>query len=222
MKKVCLSFAIVIITALNVQAQLAYGIRAGYNHANFDGPDARNWGEMDVLPTWKPGYHLGGFISYMDFQPFIFEIGLQFSAKGAKYTGEYYDFNENDFFSMIEMTRVEDLKYLDIPIHVRYQINENFSVLAGSQVAFMVSAKREDTPEGGQMESVNAKDNYKSLDFLLDFGLAYMLDNGIQFQLQYNHGLSNISNYGHGGVNYYTLKNRVFKLSVGYVLNREK
>ncbi|MGF1639203.1 MAG: porin family protein [Cyclobacteriaceae bacterium] len=222
MKKVSLSLALIIGIVLNVQAQLAYGVRAGYNHANFGGPDARNWGEMDVLPNWKPGYHLGGFISYMDFQPFIFEVGLYFSAKGAKYTGEYYDVTENGNFSIIKMTRVEDLKYLDIPLHVRYLINENFSVFAGPQLSFMISAIRKDTPEGGQMESANAKDDYKSMDFLLDFGLAYMLDNGIQFQLEYNHGLSNISDYGHGGVSYYTLNNRVFKLSVGFVLNRQK
>jgi hypothetical protein len=219
MKKILLTTTLICSIIITVHAQLQYGLRAGLNYATFGGPDAKTWGEMDVNPTWKPGFHLGGIITYDEFLPVVLEAGLFFSMKGCKYDGEYADY-ESGTGATYNLVRIKDLKYIDIPLLARYYINENLSVFAGPELAFLLSAKMRDKPEGGETEVTDVMDEYKGFDFLLALGAAYMLNNGVHIQLQYDHGLSNISDYGHGGQSYYTLKNRVIKLSVGIMLSK--
>ena len=219
MKKILITTTLICSIIITVHAQLQYGLRAGFNYATFGGPDAKTWGEMDVDPTWKPGFHLGGIVSYNEFLPVSLEAGLFFSMKGCKYDGEYADY-ESGTGATYNLVRIKDLRYIDIPLLARYYINENLSVFAGPELAFLLSAKMRDKPEGGETEVTDVKDEYKGFDFLLALGAAYTLNNGVHIQLQYDHGLSNISDYGHGGQSYYTLKNRVIKLSVGIMLSK--
>ena len=78
------------------------------------------------------------------------------------------------------------------------------SLEAGPQIGFLLSA---------QKESTDVKNSFNTVDFGVNFGLGYKLDNGLNFGARYNLGLSDINN-----IDGFTDKNKngVFQLSVGY------
>ncbi len=97
------------------------------------------------------------------------------------------------------------LNYLNIPLMGKYYLTKGFSLETGPQIGFLLSAKGKDTDD---------KDAFKTVDFGVNFGLGYKLDNGLNFGVRYNLGLSDINNIdGFTDKN----KNRVFQLSVGYI-----
>jgi hypothetical protein len=220
MKSQLLILLLIFCISGTVSAQVTFGIRAGYNHDIFGGPDPKHWGFMNVDPVWKPGYHLGGAVLWEKCNPIILESGLYFTAKGTKYSGEEYDY-EGGTGEMISLVRIKDLKYLDIPIHARYNFNENFSVFAGPQVSFLLSAKVRDKPEDGETIVEDVKSEYSTMDISFDIGATYFLSNGVNFQLQYDHGLADIVTYGDADYGY-DVKNRVIRISIGILLHKSK
>lgn len=110
------------------------------------------------------------------------------------YSGQGYSFNDDTVA----------LNYLNIPLMGKYYLTKGLSLEAGPQVGFLLSAKNDDT---------DVKDSFNTVDFGVNFGLGYKLDNGLNFGARYNLGLSDINNIdGFNGKS----KNGVFQLSVGY------
>src|SRR5690606_10497575 len=99
--------------------------------------------------------------------------------------------------------------YISLPVLAKYTIFEGFSVEAGPQIGFLISAKLEDE---------DVKDGYKSVDFGLTGGAEYELPMGVFFQARYYAGLSSVVEEveifdGTYSVDYF---NNMFQLSVGY------
>ena len=110
------------------------------------------------------------------------------------YSGQGYSFNDNTIA----------LSYLNVPLMGKYYVTKGLSVEAGPQIGFLLAAKNEKT---------DVKDSFNTVDFGVNSGLGYKLDNGLNFGLRYNLGLTDINNVeGYSGKN----KNGVFQLSVGY------
>lgn len=109
------------------------------------------------------------------------------------YSGQGTSFGEN--------TTME-LQYLSIPLMGKYYVAKGLSLEAGPQIGFLLSAKA---------EKVDFKDLYNSVDFSVNFGLGYKLDNGLNFGARYNLGLSDINKDST-----FKNKNGVFQVSVGY------
>ncbi|MDB2463024.1 PorT family protein [Algibacter sp.] len=96
------------------------------------------------------------------------------------------------------------LNYLNLPLLGKYYITKGLSLEAGPQIGFLLSAKDEGT---------DVKDNFKTIDLGANLGLAYKLNNGLNFGARYNLGLSNINNIDGVPDSY---KNGVFQITVGY------
>jgi len=110
------------------------------------------------------------------------------------YSGQGYSFNDNTVA----------LNYLNIPLMGKYYLIKGLSVEAGPQIGFLLSAKNEKT---------DVKDAFKTVDFGVNFGLGYKLNNGLNFGARYNLGLTNINNLeGSSAKN----RNGVIQLSIGY------
>lgn len=110
------------------------------------------------------------------------------------YSGQGYSFDDNTVA----------LSYLNIPLMGKYYVTKGLSLEAGPQIGFLLAAKNEKT---------NVKDSFNTVDFGVNFGLGYKLDNGLNFGARYNLGLTDINNVeGSSSKN----KNSVFQLSVGY------
>jgi hypothetical protein len=110
------------------------------------------------------------------------------------YSGQGYSFNDNTVA----------LSYLNIPLMGKYYLTKGFSVEAGPQIGFLLAAKN---------EKVNVKDSFNTVDFGVNFGLGYKLENGLNFGVRYNLGLTDINNVDNSSVKN---KNSVFQVSVGY------
>lgn len=189
MKKILLSAAAIMAFGFASQAQdIKFGAKAGLNIADFGG-DAETSGS-------RTGFHVGVVAEFKLTEQFSIQPELLYSMQGAKYE------TVNDF-AIVE----QDMKldYLNVPIMAKYYLFEGFSIQAGPQVGFLMSAKDEDT---------DVKDSFKSIDFALNGGVGYELPLGVFFQARYSAGLANIAD-GEGSDDY-SINNNVISLSVGY------
>ncbi|MGY6744939.1 MAG: porin family protein [Cecembia sp.] len=134
------------------------------------------------------GFHLGAFYEYQLQEDLTIESGLYFSQKGYKSNTE--DIKEN-------------LNYIDIPLFVRYYIGDIFNVFAGPQGSLLVSRKY--TLDGEISQTMEVLRRYE-IAAVLGAGVDLPLD--LNVQVSYDFGLVNLNYFD------YTVRNRVFKLSV--------
>ena len=174
--------------AVAVQAQI--GVRAGIGSSNFSNGDVQRGFSSLIRP------HLGAYYGLEVTEKLSVEPGMFFSGKGITATS---NFTNKEF--------KESLSYLDIPVLVRYAVNEDFNVFAGPQAGFLIartytegSLKITDTAPVGGYEIGGV------------FGAGYKLTSGINLQASYDFGIAPFK-YFQADVN-----NTVFKLSVGYTL----
>ena len=191
MKKGLLLIAFLIFAA-TAQAQL--GLRAGLGSANFSNGDVQRGFTSLIRP------HLGAYYGLEVTEKITVEPGMFFSGKGISTTSKV----TNKEFK-------ESLSYLDIPVLVRYAVNEDFNVFAGPQAGFLIartytegSLKITDTAPVGGYEIGGV------------FGVGYKLNSGINLQASYDFGIAPFQ-YFQADVN-----NTVYKLSVGYTLPSKK
>ncbi|MCM0059322.1 MAG: PorT family protein [Algoriphagus sp.] len=191
MKKGLLLIAFLIFAA-TAQAQL--GLRAGIGSSNFSNGDVQRGFTSLIRP------HLGAYYGLEVTEKFTVEPGMFFSGKGISTTSKV----TNKEFK-------ESLGYLDIPVLVRYAVNEEINVFAGPQAGFLLartytegSVKITDTAPVGGYEIGGV------------FGVGYQLMSGINLQASYDFGIVPFK-YFQADVN-----NTVYKISIGYTLPSKK
>ncbi|WP_298115463.1 porin family protein [Flavobacterium sp.] len=176
MKKIILSLvAIAAFGVANAQEDMKFGAKAGINMSNFTG---------DADTDSKIGFQVGAFAEFKVSEKFAVQPEILFSALGAKDDSDNYNSN-----------------YILVPVMAKYYVAEGFSLEAGPQIGFLMSAKYGDT---------DIKDAYKSTDFALNLGAGYDVAENINIGLRYSLGLSNVSDIG-GDV-----KTSNIALAVGY------
>lgn len=177
-----------------------FGVKAGLNLASFggDGEDVSS----------KVGFHVGGLAEIKLSDKFSIQPELLYSTQGAKEKGQV-EFN-GDVYD-VEMNY--KLAYINVPVLAKYYVAEKFSLEAGPQIGFLVSAKGEAT-FGGNSEEDDIKDAFESIDFGVDFGAGYDFTENISLGLRYNLGLSNIAKTEDGDD--FKMNNSVLSLSFGY------
>lgn len=184
MKKLFLVTAIAVSVLSNVNAQdIKFGAKAGLNFAFITGDNTE-----DLKPNTD--FHFGVMAEFKISDKFSLQPELIYSGQGA-------DIN-------IESEGSITLNYLNLPLIGKYYFTEKLSLEAGPQIGYLLSTK------GG---TLNYKDLLKPIDFGVNFGVGYKLDNGLNFSARYNLGLSDIND-----VDGFTDKNRngVVQLSVGF------
>lgn len=211
MKKVLLIAAVAVFGLTSVQAQeISFGAKAGLNLANLGG---------DVEDTdMKMGLHIGGVVEIPISDQFSFAPELLFSMQGAKVEGT----ETETFFGQTITYDYEaktNLNYLNLPLMAKFYVAEGFSLEAGPQVGFLLSAKEEGEVTAsalGMSEtesfSEDIKDELESIDFGLNFGVGFKMDSGLFFQGRYNLGLANLT-----GEDEYKINNQVIQFSVGFM-----
>jgi Outer membrane protein beta-barrel domain len=161
---------IVVICSMGLYAQgLDFGIKAGVNIANQNYSDDFNADTKAIVM-----FHGGVFVTWM----FSEKLGLQpealFSMQGSKEDGYDYKVITN---------------YVNIPVLVRYDITDMFSVHAGPQFGVLLSADAEYS--GGKTD---IKEYYKGTDIGIAIGaeaddLPLNLGVGVRYIL----GLTNVA-----------------------------
>lgn len=176
MKKVVVLTVLAVLGLTNVNAQkINFGIKGGLNIAQVKGLDAQG---SDRITDYNFGFQVEMPIS----EKFSFQPELLYSGQGSSI----------------------NLNYLNMPLMGKYYLTKGFSLEAGPQVGYLLSAKNNNT---------NVKSSFHKFDFGVNFGLGFKLENGLNFGARYNLGLSDINN-----VDGFTCKhkNEVFQLSIGY------
>jgi hypothetical protein len=196
MKKIMLTAAAVMAFAFSNAQETKFGVKAGVNLATLGG-DAE-----DV--SSKIGFHVGGFAEFKISDKFAIQPELLFSTQGAK-----EEYSEEGF----DVENKLNLSYLNIPVMAKFYVAEKFSLEAGPQIGFLLSAKSK-VESGDFSGEVDVKDAYESIDFGVNFGAGYDFTENLSAGIRYNLGLSNIAKTEDGED--FKMNNSVFSLSVGY------
>jgi hypothetical protein len=182
-----LSLLAFLIFASAAQAQI--GVRAGVGSTNFSNGDVQRAFTSLIRP------HFGAYYGIKVTEKLTVEPGLFYSGKGMTAVND-----KNKEFT-------ESLSYVDIPVLVRYALNEDFNVFAGPQVGFLLARKY--TEESLKLTNTAVVGGYEIGGV---FGVGYQLASGVNLQMSYDFGISPFK-YFQADVN-----NTVFKLSIGYTL----
>lgn len=210
MKKIYLTI-VILSMALTLNAQdIKFGAKAGINIASVTG-------EIESTGN-RIAFHLGGMAEIPIDGALYLQPELLFSSQGYKLDNG-----------------TGTLNYLNLPIIAKYFVTEDFSIQAGPQIGYLLSATIEvdEIDNGGgtivdgpspntATKSVNTKSSsyllgqdikqfFKNTDISFGIGASYNLQNGINLSARYNFGLSNISVDNSESVN-----NSLFMLSVEY------
>ncbi|QIE60100.1 PorT family protein [Rasiella rasia] len=205
MRKLCIAvIALVSMFQINAQEEtIEIGAKAGLNFSSLTG-------DLDETKA-RTSLHLGVMVEIPMTEKLSIQPELLFSSQGAK----------TDDTSLI-------FSYLNIPVLAKYYVTEELSIEAGPQFGYLLSAKFEletlndtnpnpntsgESASTKAAEKVDIKDDVKSIDFGLNIGLGYKMDNGINFGARYALGLANVNGVENSAQNF---KNGVFQLSVGY------
>ena len=136
-----------------------------------------------------------------------------YSTQGAK---SEYSFSESGI--SVDAEEKINLGYLNLPVMAKYFVAPGFSIEAGPQVGFLLSAKNEYSYSASgfgitesSSEEIDIKDDTESMDFSFNVGAGYEFTENIFVQARYNFGLTNIAKDTEGDI-----KNGVIQVSVGY------
>lgn len=189
MKKVFLSFVFVVVASAAF-AQVSGGIRLGMNLAN---QKAEALG-ISVSGDSKVGLLGGLYLTANLSDKFAVQPELLYSSMGSK-TDDI-----SDAFG-----------YIQVPILLRYNINENFNLHAGPQIGLLLSAKS---------DGVDIKDEFKGTDFGASFGAGVdfgKFNGGLRYYLGFSN-ISDIDTQGIPGLGDISFKNTSFQIYLGYKL----
>ena len=206
MKKLILTVFVAFATVLALNAQ-NFGIKAGVNLASITG-DLDDIASMDT----RTSFNVGVIAEFEISDEFYFQPELLYSGQGAK-----YKFEESTANYLMEGTL--KLDYLNIPLMAKYYLAEGFSLEAGPQIGFLLSANDDwEENDDGVKDSGedDIKEDFKSVDFSLNVGLGYKLESGLNFGARYNLGLSNINDTEEVDIIDFDMKNGVFQIFLGY------
>ncbi|KRD07297.1 hypothetical protein ASE21_17525 [Flavobacterium sp. Root901] len=189
MKKVILTTIAILAFGFANAQQTRFGVKGGLNITNFSGDNDSNA---------LVGFQLGGFAEIKVIERLSIQPELLFSTQGAK-------FDRNGSNNDLDLK----LNYINIPVLAKFYITKQFTVEAGPQIGFLVSAKS---------DGDDVKDFYKSTDLGFNFGAGYNFTDNFSVGLRYTVGLSNVADYDTDDIDDYldSPKNSVLAITAAY------
>jgi hypothetical protein len=191
MKKILSLFACMTLIAFGASAQgISGGLKLGLNLAN-QTVSSSEFG-FTASPSFRPSLHAGGYLTAMLSEKLGIQPEVLFSGQGYK---------QNQL--------TVSVNYITVPVLVRYNFTDLFSIHAGPQIGVLMSAKMK---MDGDSEDV--KDMLKTTDIGVAAGLGIDLPMGLNFGFRFVKGFTNIREES-DDVKY---KNYNLQFSVGYKL----
>lgn len=216
MKKVLICMFTFISSSIYSQ-EINFGIKGGLNLSNgtFSGADSEYIGK----PESKTNFHLGGFLVYNITNKFALQPELLYNRLGfvtkITETAPGYFYNSKNNVS---------LNYLSIPVMCKFNIYDGLSLDGGPQLGILLNGEQkyvyEETYLGNRNyseETIDAKKNFKSIDFGLNIGTSYKIENNMVFSLRYYFGLSDLWKEYFDEDFILGYKNKNLQFSVGYI-----
>ena len=160
--------------AVNAQ-NITVGAKSGLNFAGIAGDN------VDGI-SGRTSIHIGGTLEVEIVDSFSIQAELLYSGQGYKFRN-----------------REVKQDYINLPLLIRYYVEDDLFVEVGPQVGFLISPR------------LNIGNTLSVPDAGLNLGVGYKLDSGLNFGIRYSRGITNIN----GLANF---KNSVLQLSVGFNL----
>ncbi|MCG8308214.1 MAG: PorT family protein [Cytophagales bacterium] len=172
---------------IQVKAQeVEIGLKAGMNVSTL--------GRAELGFMSRVAYHIGGTAEFITTPFFSLQTELMYSLQGAA-----VDRSQNIYLNY---------HYLNIPLLAKAYFYEDASFEIGVQYGRLIEAVNENYL-GSQQDQINKN------DFAVAFGLAYKLNEKINFGIRYNLGISNTADRNIIYEQRHT--NRVLQISIGYI-----
>lgn len=217
--KVKISFLAIVLFFTSFTTALAqkvnYGIKAGGNYYTLSDIEG-------VETNYVLGFHAGFTAEYLIFPRFAVQPELIYSQEGGESSVKRE--TEEFFFSSEQKIK---LSYVNLPVTGKLYITEDFSLQAGPQIGYLLSAKNEysytssfspDSEIDSGTEDI--KEELKKISFGLNFGIGYELNKTLFLQARYHYALSDINNYDDQvdefEVDFENIRSQGFQLSLGY------
>ncbi|MBF4492719.1 PorT family protein [Flavobacterium sp. JLP] len=189
MKRIILTVLAIMAFGFANAQQTRFGVKGGLNVTTFAG--GNYWDAKSLV-----GFQLGGFAEIKIIERLSIQPEVLFSTQGAKLEDSFGEFDTK-------------LNYINVPVLAKFYITKQFTVEAGPQLGFLVSAKQEGN---------DVKDSFKSVDTGFNFGAGYNFTDNVSVGLRYTVGLSNIADYDVNDTEEYfdSPKNSVLALTLAY------
>ena len=181
MKKVFALIAAAIV-CMSASAQVQFGAKVGFDLTHF-------WGE-DAPHGIQPNYQVGLMMEYKFNPHFAIAPEVVFAAQGGKASGD-----DDDVIGDINVKGTFHTNYINVPLMLKFYATPDFSIDLGPQVGFNVYSKVTASGKVGNIEakeSMDLKDNTKTVDFGVGLGATYNLTNNAFVQARYTLGLTNV------------------------------
>ncbi len=193
MKKIILSAIAIMAFAFSNAQETRFGVKGGLNITSFSGG---NYYDAKSLV----GFQVGGFAEIKVIDRLAIQPELLFSTQGAR-----LEFGNTDFDTK--------LNYINVPVLAKFYVTKQFTVEAGPQLGFLVSAKS---------EGEDVKDGFKSVDTGFNFGVGYNFTDNFSVGARYTVGLANIADRDADTWDEYydSPKNSVFAITLAYKFNK--
>lgn len=215
MKKITL-FLVAGVFSFVATAQ-TFGVKAGLNMGNIsNGSDAQEvYDLMDASNNMLIGMSIGATASFEISDLMNLSTELNFTQKGTKMSVEGSD---DDF-----TTR---LNYIDIVPSASFNLAEGFSANVGPYVGFALSGTQTvqeiDLTSGettSTQESIDFEESeINTLDYGLNVGVSYVLNEMIDIRAGYSLGLADLNAADQADLDM-SMKNNGIYFSVGYLFN---
>lgn len=181
---------------------IAYGLKAGLNLSDWHTSNA----DANEVYDMRTAFHAGGFVQFELSDKFTVQPEILYSAVGTKIEVSTPTLRTAEASSNLTY----GMDYLSIPVMAQYKVTDAIHLELGPQLGILLSAKAK--YDG---DSDDIKDEMETVDFGMNIGVGYQLENGLLFNARYGYGLSNFVK--ESGDEWY--KNNVFQFSVGYKFN---
>lgn len=174
MKKILVVIC-VFIASYSYAQDLKFGVKSGLNLANVAGSDV----EDNKVNT---RFYFGGFLNTPLSDAVSFQPELLISMQGFE-----VDMNGEDIDLALNTS------YLNIPLlfKMRLGASNKAHFYAGPQLGFLLKAE-EEAKSGSESYTNDIKDEINSVDFSLNFGLSFNLNEDFALDVRYNRGLTKL------------------------------
>ncbi len=221
---------------MNAQ-NVKFGVKGGLNVSNLPMNYPSNE-FVNIESNRNFGYHLGGFLEYKIKEKFYIQPELLLSLQGNEIVQSFSTPSFGGYWATLSI--YSRLYYLNMPIMLKYKVNEKFYIELGPQIGYIISANADykyedsDSPKVNSMVNINLLEDgkYRFLEDTVDFkstinrfdlglnvGFSYDISKNIFIQGRYNFGLSKVNEEQRdeeGSIISYQAKNSVLQFSLGY------
>jgi len=156
---------------------LRYGVKAGVQLSTIQRGKNETFSSLKIKPML--GYQLGGFATIGLSDEFSLQTELFFSSQGFK-ESMLMSFEDGDE----EEIEAYSMRYVKLPVLLRYKVAKNIFIEAGPQFGVFVSSNI-DKDEWG---------HFKKFDLAGALGAEYILSDKLSAQFRYAHSFAKIDN----------------------------